>query len=831
MKLKKLKLLTSSPPLENNPTTLSLAKGQQMTYVFIAVYVICSLVYGFLSNSPWDDDCVTRYYHTKVALQDPSMFFSLWNRPLFVLLFFPAAQIGPWAMMVQMIGITAISGYFLFKGVQKLQVGYAPLVLPFFFFQTYFFSVSRNNLTEPLAVAIICLGFYFLTHKKYLWFAVVGSLLPLARLELSVLLAVWGLILILEKKWQYLAILPIPVLLLNVLGAPFHDGNLKWIADATLGKEDEENRYGHTEFWHYFKRYIFVTGPVVFYFFFIGLFERIRRCRVDLFIFVQFILGFMLYVVFSWKLNMGNAAGFLRNLIPLTPMVAVLALFGFNYWARVFDTVLGKTGDIKEDTLNETSLQPVKETKHKKKTRKQLNDEANKKALKKKAARQLKRASNLYTLDAVLVYLLTVIVVGITFLHYSHSIKMHHKLLDDVNYTNLYIIGACAGLLLLLTPLKRFMAAKAWLPILLGTIILLGATSYTMISEPPDAHQSEEREVLDLLAEIYMDSYLKEQSPLYTNHLWLFWTSGLSYPNEEKYKALTKANLDSAPANSLVIWESHYSHRLFGDVRSEYLEKNKEYVELCRLITPENKFNVAVFHKLDSNTTALEVQNRFIATFPNKPWGYTSRAKTHLIAKRYDDALADLYKSLEMDTTAIFTYFSLGTVYFNMKDYEMAIASFKKLADSLPTYYHAHYNTAAAYVNAKKFKEAIPYLKRVIQTKKDYWQAYRLIASAYSSLGDLDKANSYYNILAANQPKDYDCFLNRGNNYFQQKKFKAALADFDHCIQLRPKSGTAYYNKGLTLANMNDMDEACKMMLQAAKLGHKQSVRALSICK
>ena len=45
------------------------------------------------------------------------------------------------------------------------------------------------------------------------------------------------------------------------------DGNIFWLFDATFGQQHEGNIYGHTDFWHYFQRYIYIIGPVIFYFF------------------------------------------------------------------------------------------------------------------------------------------------------------------------------------------------------------------------------------------------------------------------------------------------------------------------------------------------------------------------------------------------------------------------------------------------------------------------------------------------------------------------------------------------------------------------------------
>ena len=161
----------------------------------IAVYVL-TVIWGLLSDATWDDDCATRYYNAREALQNPRQFISIWNRPLFIILFTLPLQLGKHMIVFQMAFISIISCYALYKTALIKQIPNAYLIIPFTVFQTYYFPISFNALAEPLAAFIISLGILFHTQKKYLAFTLVGAFLPLARLELSPLLLLWGFILL-----------------------------------------------------------------------------------------------------------------------------------------------------------------------------------------------------------------------------------------------------------------------------------------------------------------------------------------------------------------------------------------------------------------------------------------------------------------------------------------------------------------------------------------------------------------------------------------------------------------------------------------------------------
>jgi len=73
-----------SPPLAAAEEASDGKRGWAL--VMTGSYIIISLVYGFLSDAPWDDDCIVRYYNARASWSDPAQFFSAWNRTLYSVL-------------------------------------------------------------------------------------------------------------------------------------------------------------------------------------------------------------------------------------------------------------------------------------------------------------------------------------------------------------------------------------------------------------------------------------------------------------------------------------------------------------------------------------------------------------------------------------------------------------------------------------------------------------------------------------------------------------------------------------------------------------------------
>ncbi len=95
-----------------------------IAFVMLGLYLVFTGIWHFNTNAPWDDDCIGRYYNTKAAIGDPKQFISLWNRPLFTLLFFIPFQFSKHAVLLMSV-ISAGGAYALFLSAKKLKISNA----------------------------------------------------------------------------------------------------------------------------------------------------------------------------------------------------------------------------------------------------------------------------------------------------------------------------------------------------------------------------------------------------------------------------------------------------------------------------------------------------------------------------------------------------------------------------------------------------------------------------------------------------------------------------------------------------------------------------------
>tara|TARA_B100001287_G_scaffold268130_1_gene264063 strand:- start:21791 stop:24253 length:2463 start_codon:yes stop_codon:yes gene_type:complete len=793
---------------------------------FISIYIIVNLIYGFLEDATWDDDCPARYYNTLDAFNNPKHFISKWSRPLFVLIFSPIVHLGRDSIFISMVFFTAIGAYYLYIGIKELGYANAFMIIPFLLFQTYFFCVSRNAETEPLSVLLLCLGFYFLVKKKWLGFVIVGGLMPLARLELSVLLVFWGWYLLKEKQYKYIPVLIVPVLLWNFAGLII-EGDWNYLYNATIGGDNKSNRYGHTTFGHYFQRYIYVLGPVIYIFFIAGIINKLKQFKFDMFIWWQFITGFMLYVIFSWKLNLGNAAGFLRNLVPLSPLVAIFALEGFNFLTDSF-TNYNNSKKLNNENINlpERDFKYISENELKKLNSKKRNSYFKKENEYQSLIKKIK-ADNLIELknkkrklnSSLIWSFLIILLVGITtYIFHSFELRSHHKLTTKVDYTNLnWLIATILIILFSFFYLRKNQKKHI---LIIGSFLGVLALSFTAKTEPPNANMSPERITMQEISDIFKNSYINNQI-CYGNHIWFHWANSFDKNDTLKFNWLTIENLNNAKVGQIAIYENHYSHRLYGDVPKDWFSKRIDWVELDRRISSDKKFYCVIYQKSDSNyTDCIDKLSKYIKE-NNHYFSYLSRSELYRKQKKYDSSIVDLSTAISLDSTTFNAFFNRGNIHFLKKNYQKSIVDFSTSYELNPKSADAAHNIGVCYANMNKKDSAISYYDKALEIKPNFLSALNNKARMLKQINKKDESLLIYNKIVKLDKKNKKALLERAQIYFEKKNYKLCKEDLNKSIKLNPKNIQAYFVRGICNQNLKNNKEACKDFNFAAKSGHK----------
>ena len=675
-------------------------KDKKPIYYITIFFVFVNLFWSFYSNNTWDDDCPARFQNTLHAIEDAEQFVSLWNRPLFVLIFVLPVQFGAWTIPIIQTFFSIVSGLSLYQVAKSQKFRFAYLAFPLLAFQPFVFGVSRYAMTEPLAVTLICLSLFFQNKKKWTAFAICGSLLPLARLELVIFLPLYAIALIQAKKYLSILILGTPTLLWAIAGGILnHD--IFWIFEETIGKEKKENRYGHQEWHTYSSRYAYIIGPVVFLFSLLGAYKIWKSKFLRIYILLPFVLGFIVYTLFSWKLNMGNAAGFLRNIIPISPFIALFSLAGINTWF-VFASKKNKNLRNFPKLKKKESLIWTKKVKD-------FN---------------LKVRNN--KILCVVSFSLSVFLLYVFF---TNKLEMHHKKLVETYDFSLFYTA-----ILLLTSLIIFLFLKRkLLNYLFPSCIFLFLSSYTLITEHPLANSNEERQLISKYAELYNSSYLNKKIT-HVNHPWFFWSTGIDR-YDSQIKAMKKESLNEAKFGALALFETHYSNRLNGNVNKTYLHDSEYWVELARHSTPSENFLISTYEKVNGFENYEKSHFKFIeATNESDPTAFYCLGNTYLTKlNNLEKAYNAFAKSIHIDSTYSEGFLGLGKTMIQTKNFKNAIVFINKGLETSPKNFNLLLQKGIAQINLQHFDSAIKTLEKANKIKKSN--------SSSSKNKELDKFN------------------------------------------------------------------------------------------
>lgn len=653
-KLSSRKSSNLSDPVPNEIPETILKKDQDMSIkmdkmavVILMIGYLIYVIWGVWSTSTWDDDCQTRYFHALDAISNPSQFISLWNRPLWILIFFLPVHISKFSIPIIMSAIAVMAAYFLYR-VSTIKNYFFPfLIILLLLFQPYYLGTGRDAMTEPLAAAILAISYFALQKKRWLLFVILGSLLPLARLELSIHLIFWVIPLVQHRKFKLIPILGGGLLLWS-LAAFLIKGDFFYLYNATLGNELSENRYGSQPVNTYISRLFYVIGPVVFYFLILGIIESIKSKKFGLFVEIQFIFGMFLYTLFASYIIIGQSAGFLRNLIPLSPLIALVAMKGFDYWiGAIFN---GKKRQI-------------------------------------------------------LVF--SGFVAALVFIFNRYSIRMHHIITKEIGYFHLSVIG----FLLLLTIIPWSALKKKIDPEKLGWMVAfligLSTVSFTLITEPPDVSMNSERILFDEIAATFKKSGIDESAPkVFCSQAWYHWSIGKNN-NDQKYGKLILDSINQSPIGSIVIWESHYSNRIGSNVKLNYLMTNKQqFAHVATFYSEALDKNAYIFVKKDPEENELDRINWFISKTDFSAFGYLRKMEYYKNQNMIAESNQAMEDALSADPENTYSIYLKAMTYLQQSDTKNAIDMLDRIEDDMGSNLNWYIQKSTALLMVNQNQEA-----------------------------------------------------------------------------------------------------------------------------
>ncbi len=181
----------------------------------------------------WHDD----YLHltiSRLALRDPHWLLDVWGRPVMTLAYMPAAAAGVWLARVTSLAFLAATAALAAGAARADRAGFAAAAALFLLAQPYAALLGCSVLPGTVFSLVFAAALWLRAAGRPAQAALVASLLPLARVEGVVVLAVWGLVLLKERRPRAAALLAA--------------GSLAWAAAAAVASGDPLWLYDHNPY-------------------------------------------------------------------------------------------------------------------------------------------------------------------------------------------------------------------------------------------------------------------------------------------------------------------------------------------------------------------------------------------------------------------------------------------------------------------------------------------------------------------------------------------------------------------------------------------------------
>ena len=308
--------------------------------LMIAVGLTLAIIQLLSTGPSGETDSITHYQIARYAFKYPALFFNHWGKPLFTILSSPLAQFGYSGAVTFNLICGLLSGWLAYLICKSLGYRHAWAAVVFTVFMPGYINILYTSLTEIICSLVIIASIYLFVTKKFIWSAVLISLVPFVRTEGVMFIVLFMPALLWMRQYKALPFLLFGFILFGFLGMPVHH-DFFWFFTKMPYSTDSSALYGKGSFWVYFDKMDFLLGYPLLIFGIVGLIfnsiiikkwftqrDNVGYASIWLLIIPAF-FGYIIAQSFMWWKGMGVLASE-RFMACVLPLGSILAVAGFD---------------------------------------------------------------------------------------------------------------------------------------------------------------------------------------------------------------------------------------------------------------------------------------------------------------------------------------------------------------------------------------------------------------------------------------------------------------------------------------------------------------------
>ncbi len=304
-------------------------------WLFGVLYLVISAVIISIYNGTGDaGDSIQHFLIAKYAPVHPELYFDHWGKPIFTLLASPFAQFGFIGIKVFNVLVGLGSLHFTFKVADHFKLRLPLLASLLLLSSSLFFVLTFSSLTEPLFAFFLILGIYLLLKDKTVIALILLSFLPFIRSEGMIILGIIGLYLLYKRQFKNIPFILTGHVIYSIIGGVVFQDILWLFTQNPYARLS--STYGSGNAFHFVEQLQYVVGLPVYILFFIGIASFIYKLIIKktntewTILIIGCVVVFITAHSIFWVYGIFNSMGLKRVLIAITPLIALVALEGFN---------------------------------------------------------------------------------------------------------------------------------------------------------------------------------------------------------------------------------------------------------------------------------------------------------------------------------------------------------------------------------------------------------------------------------------------------------------------------------------------------------------------
>jgi tetratricopeptide (TPR) repeat protein len=214
-------------------------------------------------------------------------------------------------------------------------------------------------------------------------------------------------------------------------------------------------------------------------------------------------------------------------------------------------------------------------------------------------------------------------------------------------------------------------------------------------------------------------------------------------------------------------------------------------------------FSVFAYFRNNVWKNGITLWTDVIRKFPDAEIAYNSRGGAYLLAKKYDEALADLNKVIQFKPDNAEALNIRAVIYTNKKRMQEALNDLNRAIVSDPGYADAYNNRGLLLMDLSRYGEALNEFNRAIQLRPTYAEAYYNRGLLFMTEKKYEQALKDYDKAIQLRPGYTEAIINRGMISNSETSSEKDLIDYNKAIEADPKNPQLYYSRGIVLTNLS----------------------------